>query len=162
MPTDVVSLLISFMAVAVAGAAAYFSWKVPMALREEKFKEIIYARRLAIYDDLLAQIPRILFRHASFCRMQKEEDSLLECLELTQSLAQFKMAYEGASHMLPEKFQMLCINFQQSFPSDQTQIAQMDIKLPLAYWFLIIDFVRADQAVEVLSGGIKESIGPPR
>ena len=56
MPTDVVSLLISFMAVAVAGAAAYFSWKVPMALREEKFKEIIYARRLAIYDDVLVVI----------------------------------------------------------------------------------------------------------
>lgn len=55
MPLDVISSLISLLAAAAACCAAYFSWKVPMTLRKEKFKEIIYARRLAV---LLMTPPR--------------------------------------------------------------------------------------------------------
>ena len=162
MPTDVVSLLISFMAVAVAGAAAYFSWKVPMALREEKFKEIIYARRFAVYDDLLAQIPRILFRHAAFSKMENKKDSALEGTELIKGIVQFKMTLEGASHLLPEKLQMLCVKFHEAISPDQGYISKVRPDEALVYWLQIIDFVRDDQAIEELSQSIKNTIGPPR
>ena len=138
--------------------AASVAWIVPMRLRKEKFKEVLYGRLLAVYDDLLAQVPHLLYLFAAAKHADSEADRLLHSQQLVHGLVKFKRTLEGASHLLPEQFQMTATLLYESLFADQKNGAVVRPETALGLWIEAIDMVREHLAVEKLSQEIAATL----
>lgn len=159
MTIPIIALIVSVIAAAAAIASVVVSWKIPMLLREEKFKEIFYGRRFAIYDQILSQIPALFYFFAAVQHSKSDVDRLLQKKELLDRIFKFKMTLEGASHFLPEQLQMTCTRIYQNLQTNMENTAPEKPMDGLLEWFEAINIVRADQGMEKLAKSITEMIG---
>lgn len=140
-------------------AMAVFAWRIPMILREEKYKEILYGRKFTIYDELLLQIPTLFYLAAAFQHGTSTEQRILHEKELLDHLVKFKMTIEGTSHLLPEQFHVECISIYKLLRPEELEVSFPSPLKALEAWVEIVNIARSDQAVEKLTKSITDTLG---
>jgi len=154
---DLTNTEISLLSIILTYVSTRVSDRIRLRLRKEPFKQFLYQRQFAVYEQLVTQLSHICLMCVAVEKAGSDEKSLFYKKSLLDHLTKCKTIIEGTAHLLPERIFRMYHEVEELV----APIEVPDATIPMAVinkYFDIVNAVREDLGVDKLSEDIKKML----